>query len=294
MKFLIKVFAFSFLVCSVLYVCSSMADAAIGGRKQSAVSILMVGFDFSPSNTDVLSVASYDSEANSVNVLQIPRDTYISYGDKNGKINGLYSHYLASGKSHSEALSKLSDTVSQALGIKIDGYAAFNSEGFIETVDFFGGVDINSEDLPKALNFNSGDNEKIHLDGKSAFELVRYRKEYLRGDLERLDVQKLFLKAFFQKIKEQREIFSFLKFMSGNKNISVSFNGEFYASMLLENIFRVRTADMQMAALPGKAVKSENIWYYIVSRNETEALVKGYFPHSYRGFDLNNYFVNIN
>lgn len=294
MKFLIKLFSFSFLICSVLYVCSSTADAAITGRKQGTVSILAVGLDSSPANTDVLCVVSYAPLSNTVSVIQIPRDTYIRHGEQNGKINGLYSHYVASGASHSEALSKLSDTVSEALGVQLDGYVAFKSEGFIETVDFLGGVDISSEDLPQVLNFKENSSGKIHFDGREAFDLVRYRKEYLRGDLERLDVQKIFIRALCQKLKQQREIFSLLRFLSANENIFSSFNDGFYASVLLENMFRIRAADIQMATLPGKAVKYNSIWYYTVSRSEAEALVSGYFPNSHKAFDPKRYFININ
>ena len=294
MKFLIKIFAFSFLVCSVLYICSSRADAAALRRKESAVSILVVGFDTAPSNTDVLSVLSYDSESNTLNALQIPRDTYIRYGEKSGKINGLYSYYVGNGASHAEALSSLCDTVSEALGVRLDGCVSFNREGFIETVDFLGGVDIYGKDLPQVLSFKEDDDGRIHFDGKEAFDLVRYRKEYQRGDLERLDVQKVFLKAFFEKLKGQREIFSLFKSLSGNENIYLSLDRGFYSSMLLENIFRARSADIQIATLPGKSVKLDNIWYYSVLRNEAEALVKGYFPYTHRDFDINNYFIDVN
>ena len=294
MKFLIKLFSFSFLICSVLYVFSNTADASTARRKQSPISILVVGLDSSPANTDVLGVVSYAPPSNTVSAIQIPRDTYIRYGEQKGKINGLYSRFVAAGASHAEALSKLSDTVSEALGVQIDGYVAFNSEGFIEAVDFLGGVDINASDLPQVLNFKESSNGKIHFDGREAFDLVRYRKEYLRGDLERLDVQKVFIRALCQKLKEQREIFSLLRFLSTNENIFSSFNDSFYASVLIENMFRIRAADIQMATLPGKAVKYNNVWYYTVSRREAEALMNGYFPDSHKAFDPGNYFININ
>lgn len=291
MRTLIKLFSVSFLISSVLYVFSSVAMAATreGGQQ---LTFLVVGFDESPANTDVISVISYDGGANTVRAIQIPRDTLVNYGNKNGKVNGFYSYEINRGQTNEQALASLTDKVSRLLGIDIDGYAALTSEGFIDFVDYVGGVNIESSKLPKPLADSIGVKEgSVHLDGKSAFEFVRYRKDYQRGDLERLDAQKIFAKALFFAIKERREYFSLFKFISQSDGITFEMNKGRSFSFILQNIFKTSSADFQMATLPGEAEKSDGVWYYIIKREEAEALIFGYFPYSDRGFDLDNDFI---
>ena len=291
MRALIKLFSLSCLICSVLYVFSSVADAAAQEEGKS-LTFLAVGLDDSPSNTDVLSVITYDSGANTVRALQIPRDTCVRYGDKIIKINAFYSQKLIDGERSDQALMSLSDMVSDLLGIKIDGYAALTTDGFIDFVDFVGGIDVNSSDIPHQIqdSFSSKDG-KVHLDGKSALRFVRYRKEYLRGDLERLDTQKIFAKSLFSSLKDKREIFSLFKFISNSDGISFDIDKGRSLSFMLQNVFKASDADFQIATLPGKSVKSEGVWYYIINKGEAESLIKGYFPYSTLGFDTENNFV---
>ena len=291
MRALIKLFSVSFLICSVLYVFSNIADAATQINSKS-LTFLFIGLDDSPANTDVLSVVSYDGEANTVRTIQIPRDTCIRHQSENIKINGYYSSNVNIGKTEDEALDSLVQTVSELLGIEIDGYLALTTEGFVDTVDYLGGILLSPSDIPEPLR--EGDElsrEKIRLDGKSALELVRYRESYKRGDLERLDAQKKIAKAIFSDLKDSREIFTLLKFVSNHNGIRFALNKGKSISFLVQNIFKISDADFQIATLPGKAIKSEGISYYVIDKEKAKALVRGYFPHSSQDFDTNNNFV---
>jgi len=256
------------------------------------LTFLVVGFDGSPANTDVLSVISYDSGANTVHALQIPRDTYISYGDKSGKINGYYSYETLVGKTHKQALSSLSYKISESLGVSIDGYFALTEEGFCELVDFVDGVDVAITDVPKELTADfKAREDKVHLSGKDAMTFVRYRRDYVRADLDRLDAQKVFMKALFSKICERKELFSLVRFINNSENIYCDINTERSFSFLLGKVFRTEIPDLQIATLPGVARKIDKSWYYIVKKEEAKALIKGYFPYETREFDEKNNFI---
>lgn len=291
MKFLIKLLSISFLLCSALYVFSGIASASDG--KAKSLNYLFVGFDSSPANTDVLCVASYDSEANTVRAVQIPRDTVIKQGDNYLKINSYYSELISEGATHQSALRSLSDMISELLGIEIDGYAAITPKGLSDFVDFLGGVYIDDNDIPSELEdcFEANDG-RVFLDGENAVKFVRYRKEYIRGDLDRLDAQKIFIKSILNRIGERRELFSLLRFVSENDEISFEGNKGRSFSILLENIFKVNDADLQIATLPGKAEKHNGVWYYLVNKEKSIALISGYFPHYRYEFDKNRVFIH--
>ena len=289
MKRIIPLFLVSSLICSFLYICSSAV--AVRTNAKDTFTALLIGFDESPSNTDVMCIASCDATRRTLNIIQIPRDTYFDYGDKKGKLNGLYSHERLRGKTHKDALQVLSDKISEALGIDIDGYVALTTDGLIETVDFLGGVEIPRQDVPEPLQDQfEGDEKNVLLSGKSAYEFVRYRKEYKRGDLERLDAQKTFLKAAFEKIKSRKDLFSLIKFVQNNKNIYLNFDRGalflFFVGNRISGDF-----DFKIQTLSGKAIKTDSSWYYVVDKEKAQMQLFEYFPEKLGEFDPNNYFV---
>ena len=291
MRVFIKLLSISFLFCSVIHVFSGVTCAA-AQQKGDSLNFLVIGFDNSPANTDVICVVSFDCGANMVRVLQIPRDSYISYGDRKGKINGFYLDNINSGKTNDEALASLTAKVSDLLGIRIDGYVALTSDGFVDFIDYIGGVKLLLSDVPSQIRDSFGEeNGIVSLDGKSALEFVRYRKNYNRGDLERLDAQKAFLKALFSDLKGRREFFSVFKFISKNDGITFDINKTRSASFALQNIGKISSADFQIMTLPGEAEKIGDTWYYIINKPKAKQIVKEYFPYSVREFDVKNNFI---
>ena len=290
MKFLIKLISLSFLICSALYVFSGVVRAT--DRDEKSLNYLVVGFDSAPANTDVLCVASYDCEANTVRAVQIPRDSVIKYGDDYLKINAYYSKKVLEGATHQAALGALSGKISELLGIEIDGYLAVSQEGLVSFVDFLGGVYVSESDIPKELSGSfEVEDGKVFLDGDDAIEFVRYRKEYTRGDLDRLDAQKTFIKSLVARIGERRELFSILRFASENDGISFEANKGRSFSILLDNVFKISNADFQISTLPGEAKKHNGVWYYLVNREKSIALISGYFPHLRNEFDTKRDFI---
>lgn len=291
MKFLIKLFSVSFLVCAVLYVFSGVASYAQREENRS-LTYLAVGFDSSPANTDVLSLVSYDSQANTVRAIQIPRDTAIKYGNDYLKINAYYSRKISEGATQRLALRELCYEISALLGVEIDGYAAITTDGFVDLVDFLGGIYISEKDVPSqqqgAFETKEG---KVFLSGNDALQFVRYRENYTRGDLERLDAQKIFIRSLSNRIGERRELFSLLKFSADCDGIIFDIDKGRSLSFLLANAYRLDDADLQIATLPGEAIKYGNTWYYAVDKEKSIALISGYFPHYRNSFDKNGIFV---
>ena len=146
--------------------------------------------------TDTIMVVSCDFEAEKINILQIPRDSYIGYETNTGKINAIY------GQSAEDwdyaGLDGLVRMIHETFGLTIDHYATIQMDGFAEIVDQIGGVTM---DVPvdmelDGVEISAGEQT---LTGEQAIAVVRVRKAYANADLGRLDTQKLFLAALAEK-----------------------------------------------------------------------------------------------
>lgn len=146
--------------------------------------------------TDTIMVVSCDFEAKKINILQIPRDSYIGYETNTGKINAVY------GQNPDQwdyaGLEGLVKIINETFGLTIDHYATVQMDGFARIVDSIGGVTM---DVPKdmeldGLKLSAG---KQTLTGEQAIAVVRVRKVYVNADLGRLDTQKLFMAALAKK-----------------------------------------------------------------------------------------------
>src|SRR5665647_3438315 len=91
------------------------------------------------------------------------------------------------------------------LGIPINYYAVIEYDGVSKVVESMGGVPMNIpfdmvysdpyDTPPLKINIKKGDQV---LDGKTAVEYLRYRKNYTEGDIGRVGAQQLFVKAAFK------------------------------------------------------------------------------------------------
>ena len=179
-------------------------------EEEDAVNILLLGTDQVSGCTDVIIVARLD-EDNNASLVQIPRDTYTGeYGKLNSYFPKAVARYTKMGVERQEARRlagrDMAAFLSSALGITIDGSVLITLEDFRSLVDSVGGVDVV---LPKALDYDDDGQDlhihlkagHVHLDGKDAEGLVRCRSEYLTADYGRMDAQKIFLTAFYKKVR---------------------------------------------------------------------------------------------
>ena len=164
---------------------------------------LICGLDESEKLTDVIMVVCYQYEQNTANILQIPRDTIVSrdFSDGTHKINSVYSN-ADEGERNIDALIRCLD---DQLNIQIDHYATVTLSGLRDIVDTVGGVEI---DNPKGMyveNHRNGqmvwlEEGKVTLDGNLAESFIRSRKNYVQGDIGRLQAQRQFYAAFIEKV----------------------------------------------------------------------------------------------
>lgn len=162
-----------------------------------AVTALVCGLDESENLTDVIMLAMLDTGTKKVEVLQIPRDSYVGLNRyPTGKINSVYG----SSGGHKKGIKNLKDEVSAMLKLDIDYYAFINLSTLRSVVDDVGGVYV---DIPQTIYFSPGKTIKKGrqlLDGEKAEWFVRYRRGYENADIGRMNAQSIFIKAFAEKL----------------------------------------------------------------------------------------------
>jgi len=164
---------------------------------QEQINFLVVGVDVSEALSDVIIVISVDVKKKTAQVLQIPRDCYVSKTISTGKINSMYSLYDKDLK----PIERIRKVLLEQFQLPIDYYCVINLEAFRNTVDAIGGIPIN---LPETIqidgNLTLKAGEQV-LDGVMAEGFVRHRDSYVEGDIGRVKAQRLFLASALQKVK---------------------------------------------------------------------------------------------
>lgn len=201
-KYFIKLLA-SFIVTFGLtamciltaYVCTS-GGSFLGFEFSPASSVthvntMLMGLDKGGTRADVMILGQLNMAEGEINMLQIPRDTYVeNNGRYDKKINSAYGH---------EKEKTVFKEVKQVTGIDVDKYVIVDTTGFKDLIDTIGGVEF---DVPQAMHYDDPYQDLHihlepglqHLDGDKAEQLVRFRS-YPEGDIQRMRVQSDFIQA---------------------------------------------------------------------------------------------------
>lgn len=173
---------------------------AIAPAVDEKITFLLVGKDHVGNNTDTIMVITAHTQDNKISILSVPRDTKATVNGSNMKINAVYSHAAYKGLNDEETLI---NTVTEITGIPINYYAIVDLKAFRDIVDELDGVwydvprNYYYNDPYQDLTINLKKGEQL-LNGKQAEGLVRYRHDYVRADLERVEVQQDFIKEIIK------------------------------------------------------------------------------------------------
>ena len=248
---------------------------------------LLIGQDRVALNTDVIIIINFNTSTKKINVLQLPRDTYIELSTYSGKLNGVYAQYfLNSNRDIKQGARKFADTLEQNLCIKIHNVIHINLNGVQKIVDAVGGVDVN---LPKSLSYtDTRTGQKVnlpagmqHLDGYMAEQFIRHRSTYLQADIGRIDAQKIFMSGLLQKVKSSfsiSTIASLADVVFENLTTDVSLaDGIFFAKELLQ----VDMNNINFMSMVGKNANSNpnggGLSLYVMVRKNMCEMIDKYF-----------------
>jgi LCP family protein required for cell wall assembly len=187
---------------------SSLSEAF---KDSDRINIIFLGME--DSRTDTIMLASFEQETKKVDIISIPRDTYIhrkGYDQaEQRKINAIYGDHGVGGVK--KAVSYILES------IPIHHYVMMDYKGVESIIDSIGGVEVvvpfhmkyKDPTANPPLNIDIKEGRQV-LNGKESLEFLRYRKEnnhrggYIDGDLGRIKAQHEFLKSFIGKALSYR------------------------------------------------------------------------------------------
>lgn len=254
---------------------------------------LIAGVDKNENLTDCIIAGSFVSSNNEINIISIPRDTYVeiepSKLKKMREVNRsapsamkINAVNVYGGKKYGMEL--LKSEVEEILDITIDYYIKVDLDAFKSIVDSVGGIYF---DVPKGgLRYSDpGQNLYINLkggyqllDGKQAEGLVRFRKGYAQQDLHRVEVQQEFIKEFLKQVFAKENLrTNFGKLIATYiQYVDTDFSIEDIPKYL-KCLNTLNTENITSATLPGYADMINGASYYIFDRKETSDIVDKYF-----------------
>ncbi len=254
---------------------------------------LLVGLDQTELLSDVIVVGCFDSKTNDITLISIPRDTYVDMSDElraeiraDGihmpsqlKINAIHSY---AGKEKGEYY--LEKYLEEMMGIEIDYFAEVNTAAFRDIVDAVGGIDM--EIRPEGYHYVDPTQNLVidvpggmqHLDGAMAEGVVRYRHDYVQGDIERIDVQQQFMQEFFSQVLTKEVLtengLSILKtcIEYTNTNFPISELPKY-----IPYIPKLSAESLIMMTAPGEAKMINGVSYYLINNEKLQKIVNMVF-----------------
>ena len=234
----------------------SMTDNTVDWESEIArnfdkeiINFVLFGFDRNESREsegsafrpDTIMIASLNFRTNEINIVNIPRDTYVNIYDLNfyDKINHSYVHgyYRTDVTDRRESGQKtLLRTVQDFLGgVPLHYYINMDMNAIVEVIDAIGGVFFNVEH--QVRNYGGRGRVVIEpgyqlLSGYQYMHYVRFR--YVGGDFARIDRQQDILIETFDQLRETGRLSSIPKIIrSISSNIETNISASQMASLAL-------------------------------------------------------------
>lgn len=255
--------------------------------------IAVFGVDKDEIRTDVIFVVNFNTATNKVKVVSVPRDTKVTWTDKQKRSYSQLTGYSINVSKINEmaAYGRINqnignirdftiDELENILKVNIDSYVVINLEAFREIVDAVGGVDLYVPQRMYYVDNYQGlyidlQEGMQHLDGDEAEQLVRFR-QYPLGDAARVEVQQTFLKAFAEKVMSQSpaslagmvtKLFPYIK-----TDVKL---GEVLDYLDLLNQFSLE--GLNFYTVPGEGADYEGPSYYYIDEIKLEEMIKDVF-----------------
>ncbi|WP_373893890.1 LCP family protein [Virgibacillus sp. CBA3643] len=261
---------------------SDLREVAVDPTEDN-VSILIMGVDSNDhrdnsesARTDALMLATLNKDDNSVELVSIPRDSYVYIPEVGYETKINHAHAYGGVKATVE-------TVENLLEIPVDYYAKVNFHAFVDVVDALGGIDAevpyeftesNSMDERDAIHLYPGEQE---LNGEEALALARTRKQ--DNDIERGKRQQDIIQGVVDKTISASSILKFdnvIEAVGDNMTTNMTF-GEMKSFIS----YATNSTDLAIntSTLEGYDYQPGSTYYWQldqVALGETQSLLKGH------------------
>jgi LCP family protein required for cell wall assembly len=280
---------------------------------QSKVAYYIVGLlgEEIDSTTETLAIVCWDKKAGTLNILQIPQDTYLGdsgrwavrraadvwgnpkdldwcltcrgpvekdeiQNNKHTACNTVLS------KEKGSASQDLCGVFNHLLGLPVDGYFLFPQQGLVKLVNLVGGIDVS---LDSAITVGDISYKKgvQTIDGGAALYLSVNKKSGITGDIDRMVRQRKVFAALFQRLarlsKDRLGGDCIIPLMNGSTPIRTNFSRD----EIVDLIFSMRDINLSSITayvLPGRTGNAGGKTYYAAHKSSLLELINQAFnPH---------------
>ena len=249
------------------------ASAATRTERGEVVRVLILGKDRAVGLTDGILIASFDTSSRDLRVLQIPRDTYAEYSQRDYmKLNGAYNVLGMNG---------VKTFLSEALGVRLDYALVLDLDCVADLVDAVGGVEV---EVTQTMQYKDIGQDLVidlvpgvhRLDGKAAEHFLRFRSGYANADLGRLDAQKRFIGALLKQCSglNSASLTQLMLRVLPKSETDIPIHQAIRLGRLLPEI---RAEDVPMITAPGEPVLGvSGAWYYSLNRAGMIRVIREY------------------
>ncbi len=291
LKLLLVLLILGFLAVAALWIFSKQPTGdSLGQHRDGCSAILLAGTDADGTRTDTMMLLYMDEKAGEMNLLSLPRDTYVDMDVSVPKLNGVYG--LAGGGK--EGMERLLDYTEQCIGYRPDGYVLIDLDCFENLVNLMGGVqfdvpcDMRYEDPAQDLYIDLKAGEQ-KLNGKEAMWVVRFRSGYAMADLKRVEVQRDFIRAALGQWLALKNVWkapAAAALVTANTTTNLSAQE---LAWLAKTAKAIGTENMHTETLPGEATYINGGSYYITWPETTANLINAH----YNPYDTDVSYENI-
>ena len=227
-------------------------------KREGVYTFLVVGLDQSKALSDVIILVTFDTNADKLNCLSIPRDTY---SKANNRSNGLKHINLAYGHG---GIDQLKEELFNLVGYQVDRYVIVDMNAFVKIINYIGGVTFN---VPQNMNYDDPTQDlHIHLkkgeqtlSGIDALKLMRFRS-YASADIGCISVRHDFLKVLASQLLSTKSVTRAVE-IAGTvyDNVQTDMPLEdltWFAKQAIE----LKNEDIAFYMLPGGPAKDSGMW----------------------------------
>ena len=249
------------------------------------VNILCLGVN--QGMTDVIIVASYDIKNQKIDLISVPRDTYYYREGKTGsaffKINSIYHTSGKNAKGENKDPVAIAKAVSDVLqGMPINYYAVISFDSVRTIINAMGGVDYDiPQDMdyddpydtpPLSIHFKAG---PYHFDGDDALKYLRFRADYIDGDIGRIHAQQEFIKAAFKQMLKSN-LLKMARVISDNVETDITWG---FVKSVVETITNFSSDSLSTYTMPHTLQIGES-WFVYPNPEEIVAMIKEIYLRS--------------
>ncbi|MGB3925615.1 MAG: hypothetical protein GX054_01035 [Clostridiales bacterium] len=225
--------------------------------------------------TDTIMLISIDFDNKKVDIISIPRDSYVKIpGRKNKeKINAAF---VRGGGFEGQGFEKTMETVSNFLGgIPIHYYIGIDMNVVKEIVDIMGGVDYEVDVRVKVGNRVIEEGFQ-RLNGQQVLDYARYRKTAM-GDIDRIGRQQKIVLATFNQLKSTDQILKLPRYYTAvMEKVHTNLDIKQIAGLALFAT-RVDLEDIRFHTIPGGFLDMDRISYWGIDEYKKKELIKEIF-----------------